>query len=42
MTSDDEVLSLLAAWRADIDSEPQPSLIMVEVAYVLICAAQTP
>lgn len=41
MISDDDVLALLDRWRTEIDSEPQPSLIMLEVACVLFIAART-
>lgn len=39
MTSNDDVLALMLDWRADIDSEPFPPLIMLEVACVLLVAA---
>jgi len=36
--SDDDVLALFDRWRVEIDSEPAPSLIMLEVACVLFLA----
>ncbi|WP_436497189.1 hypothetical protein [Actinokineospora sp. HUAS TT18] len=39
MPNENEVVDLLLAWRADVDSVPPPSLIMLEVACVLMCAA---
>lgn len=40
VTSDDDVLALLDRWRVEIDSEPAPSLIMLEVACVLFVAGR--
>ncbi|HVK23987.1 MAG TPA: hypothetical protein VM677_21755 [Actinokineospora sp.] len=39
MSSEDEVLDLLLAWRADIDAVGLPAMVLVEVAWVLLCAA---
>lgn len=41
MITDDDVLALFDRWRTEIDSEPPPSLIMLEVACALFVAART-
>lgn len=33
---DDEVMTLLAAWRADVDSEPFPSMVVLAACLVLL------
>ncbi len=38
--SDDDVLALFDRWRVEIDSEPAPSLILLEVACVLFVAGR--
>jgi hypothetical protein len=38
--SDDDVLALFDRWRVEIDSEPAPNLIMLEVACVLFLAGR--
>lgn len=40
--SDDDVLALFDHWRVDIDSEPPPPMVMLEVACVLFVAGRVP
>ncbi|WP_281401142.1 hypothetical protein [Actinokineospora xionganensis] len=42
MISDDDVLALFDHWRVDIDSEPAPAMVMLEVACVLFLAGWVP